>query len=510
MHSLNDKKRSFLNISISVFTKVILLVLAFIVRRILIQQLGNEYNGINSLFLSILGILSIAELGIGTAITFCMYKPIVEGDNEKVSALFVLMKRVYLVIAGTILVLGIIVSFFLPFLAKEYTVETKELYFYFYLFLLSSVLSYFSGAKSALICAYKNNFVATLIYSFSMMVQYVLQIISIILFKSFYLYLISKSIFDLVQYIVLSIYCRKKYYHLFTIKSKLDDETKKDVKKNIGALFLHQITANVFSSVDSLVISSMFGLIILGKYSNYFLIMNSMNEILKLFFTSMTSIIGQYMIKKSKDEVHSLYSLFNNLNIVLGFIFYLGFFAVSDDLIMIFFGEDLLLDRGLLMLVTVTYFTQFLRQACANFKDAAGLFYRDRFIVLAAAILNIILSIVFALVFGIYGVIIATFVLILTIYLPVDSFLFHNYQLDRKCYKDILYKLIVIGIFTGAVFLMNFWTYSNDNVYLEFLANGFISVGISLTIVIIIQAFSLKKSIATLKNIGFRRRHENE
>ena len=89
-------------------------------------------------------------------------------------------------------------------------------------------------------------------------------------------------------------------------------------------------------------------------------------------------------------------------------------------------------------------------------------------------------------------------------------YLFHKYQLDKKCYKDVIYKLIVIGIFTGAVFLMNYWTYTNDNVYLEFLANGFISVGISLTLVIFIQAFSLKNNLRALKNIGFRRSKENE
>lgn len=510
MQSLNDKKRSFLNIGISIFTKIVLLILAFVVRRILIQQLGNEYNGINSLFLSILGILSIAELGIGTAITFCMYKPIVDGDNEKVAALFLLMKRVYLIISGVILLLGISISFFLPYLAKEYTIETRDLYIYFYLFLLSSVLSYFSGAKSALICAYKNNFIATLIYSFSMIIQYILQILSIVIFKSFYFYLISKSIFDIVQYILLTIYCRKKYYYLINIKSNLDDESKKSVKKNIGALFLHQITANIFSSVDSLVISSMFGLIILGKYSNYFLIMNSMNEVLKLFFTSMTSIIGQYMIKKSKEEVHSLYSLFNNMNIVLGFVFYLGFFAVSDNLITMIFGDNLLLDRNLLIIVTITYFTQFLRQACANFKDAAGLFYKDRFIVLVAAVLNVVMSILFALLFGIYGVIIATFILILSIYLPVDSYLFHKYQLEQKCLRDILYKLIVIVVFVGAVILMNYISHSSDNSFVDFLINGFISLGISFALVTIIQLFSIKNSIKTLKNIGLKRRKENE
>ena len=502
MSRLNDKKRSLLNISLSIIGKVILLVMAFLVRRLLIKELGNEFNGINSLFVSVLGILAIAELGIGTAITFCMYKPIVENDNEKVSALFHLMKRVYVIIALVIFVVGIIISFFIPYMAKDYTVNKSELFVYFYLFLLSSVLSYFSGAKSALICAYKNNFIATLIYTASMLVQYLGQIISLVVFKSFYLYLISKSIFDVVQYLILTIYCNKKYYHIIKTKSSLTTETKNEVKKNIGALFLHQITANIFASVDSLVISTMFGLIILGKYSNYFLILGSMNEILKLVFTSMTSIIGQYMIKKSKKEVSDLYSLFNNFNVALGIIFYLGYFAVVDDLITIFFGENLLLDKKLLMLITITYFIQFLRQACANFKDACGLFYKDRFLVLLAAILNIVLSIVFAYWFDIYGVIIATLLLILTIYLPVDSYLFHKYQLETKCYKDLLFKFIASLFFVGGIMVMYFIKIEIDNNWLHFLVYGSISVGISLVLVSILESFSIKRSFKTIKTLG--------
>lgn len=506
MSKLNDKKRSLLNISISIFGKILLLVMAFLVRRLLIKELGNEFNGINSLFVSVLGILAIAELGIGTAITFCMYRPIVENDNEKVSALFHLMKRVYVVIALVILLIGVVISFFIPYMAKDYTINKSELYTYFYLFLLSSVLSYFSGAKSALICAYKNNFVATLIYTMSMLVQYLGQIISLVVFKSFYFYLISKSVFDIVQYIILTIYCNKKYYYIVRTKSALTRDTKKEVKKNIGALFLHQVTANIFASVDSLVISTMFGIIILGKYSNYFLILGSMNEILKLVFTSMTSIIGQYIIRKSKKEVADLYSLFNNVNVALGIIFYLGYFAVVDDLIIIFFGENLLLDKNLLLLITITYFIQFLRQACANFKDACGLFYKDRFLVLLAAILNIILSIVFAYWFGIYGVIIATLLLVLTIYLPVDSYLFHKYQLEMKCYKDLFFKFIASIFFVGGIMLLYFIKINIDNNWLHFLVFGCISTGISLVLVAILESYSLKKSFQTIKALGLLRR----
>ena len=508
MNSMTDNKRSLLNINISVLCKIILLFLAFLVRRLLIKELGNEYNGINSLFLNILGILSVAELGIGTAITFCMYKPIVDNNLEKVSALFHLMKKAYVFVAFSILTLGVIVSLFLPILAKDYTMSKSTLYVYFYMFLLSSFLTYFSGAKSSLICAHKNNFLATIIFTFSIIIQYTFQIISLIIFKSFHFYLISKSIFAIIQYTILTLYCRKKYYSIISSKGTLDEETKKIVKKSIGALFLHQITANIFSSIDGLVISSLFGLIILGKYSNYILILTSMNEVLKLFFSSISSIIGQYMVKNSKEEVSDLYVLINDMNVILGIVFYLGYYSIVNELISLIFGANLLLDNKLVMLLTITYFIQFLRQACSHFKDGCGLFYKDRYLVLIAAILNIVFSIIFAFFFDIYGVIIATLLLILTIYLPVDSYLFHKYKLEKSFIKDLVYKLLVSAIFIVAILIMWKAKKQMDNLFVQLIINGLISLVISFVSIIILCAHRFKKNLGTLKKLGFIKRRE--
>lgn len=507
---MSDKKKSLLNISVAIFFKILLLIFSFWVRRLLIQYLGNEYNGINSLFTSIIGILSIAELGVGSAITFCMYRPIVEKNDAKIAALYNLFRKLYSIIGIIILVAGLVVSIFLPYLAKDYTISSGELYRYFYLFLLSSVLTYFFGAKTSLICAHKNNYISTTIASLVCIFQQIIQILGLIYFRSFYIYLIAKSIDAVVQYIFLTIYCERYYKKYIHTKNVLQEQEKKDVKKNIAALFLHQITAMIFSSVDNLVISAMFGVIILGKYANYYLILSSMNEVIKLIFTSLTSIIGQLIVKKEKREINRIYSMFNNLNIIVGFVFYLGYYAIINELITFCFGDDLLLDTTLVILLTCTYFIQYLRQACANFKDSAGLFYKDRYIAVITAFSNVVLSIIFAYLFGIYGVLLATLLIIVLIYHPVDSYILHKYLFERKPYWDLMHKLVAIIVFVGAVFLMHYVHIKNDKLIIEIIENGFVSVGISLVCVGILELPFIRKDFKLFKEMGFLKKHRKK
>lgn len=499
---MTDKKRAIINVTISIFFKIVVFACSFFVRRVLILTLGNEINGINSLFTSIVGVLSIAELGIGTAITYCMYKPIVDNDTKKIASLYRLFKRLYLVIAAVVLISGFVLSFFLPFLAKDYTISNQELMVCFYLFLLSSALTYLYGADSSLIIAYKNNFVSTIIVSSITVVEYALQIIALLVFKSFYLFLGSKIISALIQFTSFKIYLRRKYNVVLSEeKTPLESEDKKEVKKNIYALCLHKITGMIFFSIDNLVISALFGVVMLGKYSNYFLILNSMNEVLKLVFISITSIIGHQIIKKSKEQAKKYYTFLNNVNVILGFVFYLGYYAIVSELVTLFFGNDLELSKWLIILLTSTYFIQFLRHACETFKDSAGLFYKDRFVSLIASALNIGLSIGLSYLIGINGVVVATLIIVVLIYLPVDSFITYKYVFSKSFIKDILYKSIVSIVFIGSVFLMDFIKFNFESLVLTVLINGFVSIGISLICVVLLQLPWIKfdlKSIACL------------
>ena len=171
-----DKKRGLLNVIVSIMFKVLLLVGAILVRRYLIKYIGDEVNGLNSLYTSIIGFLAVAELGVGSAITFCMYKPIVEWDNDKVSALYHLFTKLYLIIGAVIFVVGCALIPLLPYLAADYQNVDQNVYLTFFLMLVSVVVTYLFSSKTSLINAYKNNYITTIITVYSLLRWLKLQI----------------------------------------------------------------------------------------------------------------------------------------------------------------------------------------------------------------------------------------------------------------------------------------------------------------------------------------------
>ena len=158
-----DLKKSKLNVTVSIFFKIVTMIMGIVVKKVLVDICGNEVNGLNALFLSIIGFLSVAELGVGTAITFCMYKPIVDGDNNKVSALYCLFNRLYLLIGGVIFCGGLVIMPFLHFFAKDYAGLNVNMYVTFFLMLISVTATYLFSSKTSLINAYKNNYITTAI-----------------------------------------------------------------------------------------------------------------------------------------------------------------------------------------------------------------------------------------------------------------------------------------------------------------------------------------------------------
>jgi len=215
-----DVKKGKLNIAVSVSFKIITMIISIVVKSMLIKTCGNEVNGLNALYLSIVGFLSVAELGVWGAITFCMYKPIVEGDTDKVSALFYLFRRLYLIIGGVIFTAGLVVTPFLNYLAKDYKNVNQNLYLTFVLVLISVVITYAYGAESALIGAYKNNYIVTAITQGGIIFQYALQIAVLLLTRSFVYYLVCRIVSSVVQWIVTEAITFKKHGPIIKNKNR--------------------------------------------------------------------------------------------------------------------------------------------------------------------------------------------------------------------------------------------------------------------------------------------------
>lgn len=500
-----DKKKGLLNVIVSITFKLVLLVGAILVRRFLIKYAGNEVNGLNSLYLSIIGFLSVAELGVGIAITFCMYKPIVNGENDKVSALYHLFTKLYLLIGAIILVAGCILLPLLPYLTADYNYINQNIYLTFFLMLVSVVLSYLFSSKTSLINAYKNNYITTAITSVGMILQYALQIIVLIFTQSFVWYLVCRIIAVVFQWGVTELIARKKHEEIIKNKQKIDADTKKQVTQSVKAMFMHKIGGVLVNTADSIVISTFIGVVILGKYTNYTTIMNSMTGVLMLFFTPLTAVIGHLCVENDTSKVEKYFNFFHTFNFIIAIIFFLGYYAIIDNLVNICFssaGNDLQLMKSISFIITLNYFIQFMRQATLLFRDATGTFYNDRWKPLFEGILNIALSIGFVYLFSyllgedfaVVGVIVATIITNLLICHIVEPHVLYKYAFKANTTKYYLRNYIYIVVFTVALVALNFCLQTYDSQWKELTVNGCIAVAIAI----------IPGIIATLVNKDFR------
>ena len=489
-----DRKRSVLNIAVSIIFRFLILVTSLITRRYLIQYIGNEINGLDSLYVSILGFLSVAELGVGTAIVFCMYTPIVEKNNEKVAALYQLFTKVYLVIGGVILTVGIALMPFIPYIAKDYAQLDVNIYRTFFLTLVSVVLTYAFNSKLSLINAYKNNYISTAISSSGVVLQYILQAIVVVLTSSYEFYLICKIFTVLLQWGVTDYVARRKYAHVISMSpQKVDNATKQDIMRNIKALFLQRIGGILVDSTSSIIISAFIGIVILGKYSNYSMIAVAVISIISLFFTPLTSIIGHLYVE-NKDTLKNYFFTFYSINYILGVVFFVGYYAVIDNLVELMLGDNLQLSRSISFVITLNYFVKFMRQSYILFKDATGTFYEDRWRPLIEGCINIILSILFVVLFrniwgedyGVVGVCIATIITNLTVCHTMEPYVLYKKVFKSSEKPQIIKNLLLTGVFVIALLIMDVLRQSFNNQLTEMLVNGILSLCITSIITVAI------------------------
>ena len=211
---------------------------------------------------------------------------------------------------------------------------------------------------------------------------------------------------------------------------------------------------------------------------------------LMLFFTPLTSVIGHMYIEESKTQAHKYFKFFYSFNYVLGLIFFLGYYAVIDNLVTICFGAGLEMEKSVSLVITINYFIQFMRQSALLFRDATGTFYYDRWKPLIEGVLNIVLSIGFVYLFGylwgenfaVVGVIAATIVTNLAICHIIEPYVLYKHALQTSVKSYYVRNYLYIVLFVGLLFAMHYCMISSDNQWVELFANGGISLAFSLAV----------------------------
>lgn len=343
------------NIVWGIIEKVASLLLPFAVRTIMIKALGSEYLGLSSLFTSILSVLSISELGIGTAIVFSMYKPIAEDDNDMLCALLNAYRSVYRLIGIIILFAGIAITPFLPKLVKGSVPSDVSLYALYFIYLFNTVISYFLFSyKAALFSAFQRNDLVSKRSFVINLVSNIYKIVVLLLFHNYYIYVIVIPAATIATNL-LNAYLANKMFPDIQCKGVLPKETKDGIKKRIIGLMSFKIYNVVFASVDSIVISSFLGLTPLAIYNNYYYVQNSLVGFLVILTSSITAGVGNKMVTNSKEDN---YSDFKKITFVNGWICSLCavcMFCLYQPFMVLWVGKELVFPFSTMTLM-VFYF----------------------------------------------------------------------------------------------------------------------------------------------------------
>ena len=258
-------------------------------------------------------------------------------------------------------------------------------------------------------------------------------------------------------------------------------------------MFMHKVGTIVVNSIDSVIISSFIGVVLLGKYSNYAMIAGMMMNILALFFSPLTSVVGHLCAEGDRDRTKGYYDFFHSLNYVLGFVFFLGYYAVIDHAVSLLFGPDLRLSRAISFIITLNQFTQYMRKATLLFRDASGAFYYDRWKPIAEGACNLALSLIFVRVFPedfkAAGVIAATVLTTLLICDIVDPYVLFTHMFNKKPWKFYIRNYAYIAVFTVSLLLMTWLPQTRDDGLSVLLTNCLLSFGVSLVALCLVFMF---------------------
>lgn len=446
-------ENSIINMTWGAIANIVVLLLNFVSRTVFIYSIGTVYLGINGLFTNVLGMLSITELGIGTAINFSLYKPVAEEDREKVKSLMLLYKRAYRIIAVIVGSIGLILLPFISYLIKD-DGGIKNLTLYYVIFLFNSVSSYFVTYKYGLVYADQKGYLLNNIDMCCRLVTTVIQIIVLLVWKSFLIYLLVQTVLQLLQKIITGIYINRVYPYLEEKKvSPLQAEEGARIKHNVKALLLHKIGEISVYQTDNIIISSFVSILAVGLISNYNLILTTITGFLMIFFNAITASLGNLVATEEKDKQYRILSVYNFIGCWLYGVTSVCFIALFQIFIRCWIGSENLLDWSVVVMLVVCYYISGQRMTITNFKTVSGIFSQDRYVALIQAVVNVVVSIAMVQIFGLAGVYVGTILsgLIPTIVRPI---IVYKVAFDRLAIEYFRQAIQFFSASVGVSFLL--------------------------------------------------------
>ena len=445
-------KNSIKNFRYGAFTQILSTVFSFISRTVFIKILGEQYLGINGLFTNILTVLSFAELGIGNAIIFSMYKPIAIDDTEKVNALMNLYKKCYRIIGVVVLLVGVAITPFINLFIKDPPNIPESLYFIYLLYVINTALSYFFTYKKSIISAHQKEYIINGYRMFFIVFKNIVQIAFLVVTHNFIVYLILQIICTFLENLSLSIKANKMYPYIETNNyQEISKEEKGTIFKNVKSLIMYKFGSVILNGTSNIVISKMIGVVIVGFYSNYLMIVQAVSNVVGNALNGITASIGNLnATANEKVKEKTFYELFFISVWIFGFCS-IALLTLLNPFIELWIGNNYLLEYNAVIAIVLQFYINGVQFTGYTYRTTAGLFVKGKWAPIIAAIINIILSILLGYVWGITGILLATSIARLATTTWVDAFLVHKYE-----FKTLWTKFIRKYIGYASIIIINY------------------------------------------------------
>lgn len=451
------------NIIFGYLGNIVAAILGFVLRTVFIYKLDKSYLGVNGLYSNLLSVLSLADLGMTSAINYSLYGPVAREEYGKVAAYMALFKKTYHYIALAVTAVGVAFIPFLQYIIKDAgNIPLSNLQLYYVMFLFNTVSSYFVAYKYNLANAQQRGYIQTNITTITKLITVLLQIVVLLVWENFTLYLATQIVVELVQKIFANFYLNRTYPFLKShTDEKLSREEKGEIVRNVKALLLHRIGDALRLQTDNIIISAFMSVALVGMVDNYVLVITTVSGFVNILFYSVMGSLGNVIAIESKEKQYLVFRTYRFLGAWIYGFSTVGYMLLLTPLIFLLWGEQFALPVIAIALMLIDYYLKGLRIVLTNYKTAAGIFQEDQYVALIQGVVNLIISIVLVQKMGLAGIYIGTVVsgLIANIQKPILIY--------KKCFsvpvreyffsslKYIVTLLISLVICYGAGHAMN-------------------------------------------------------
>jgi O-antigen/teichoic acid export membrane protein len=463
---LDRTQNTLRNIVFGIVNKIVMLAFPFIIRTLIIYYIGIQYAGLNNLFVSILQVLNLSELGFSSAIVYSMYKPVAENDIKKIGTLLNYFKKIYLIIGLIILGIGIMIMPLIPYLIKDSYPSDVNLYILYLLFLVNTCISYFFGGyKSSVLNAYQRTDIISNISSFSLGGMYILQICVLICVRDYYVYILMMPVFTLINNFIVAI-CVNKLYPSIKPFGILDRETKDDIRKHVSGIMINRLCETSRNSLDSIFISAFLGLEMNAIYSNYYCIISSIFALLDIIGNSMLAGIGNSIQTESVEQNYNDLKRFNFIYMWIGGLGASCLICLYQPFMELWMGKDKMLPLEIVILFAVYFYVKLMGNMSSLYFIGNGLWWEGKKKSYIETGMNLLFNFILVQIWGITGIILATLVPLISVNLIYgQGFVFKYYFNNMRKTEFFLLemKYLIYTVLLCAIIFYVCQVYVNDS-----------------------------------------------